>query len=151
MSFFKETKVTYKGKKALLSGYFDAPCLLFDKKDGKPDMGDVRVLDDYYPEKYFVFLTDLSPEERQKILNEQGRPVFAGCVCATFCDDQPKDLARMGYVEIAGEDPLEYDAPCDFVDPSKYVIVKCKACGQKYKVNKNNGYRVAYYKWIKAV
>ena len=51
------------------------------------------------------------------------------------------------YVEIIGEDPIDYEIIDDYADSSKYATVKCKSCGKLYKVNRNPGYRTSFFKW----
>ena len=69
------------------------------------------------------------------------------CVCSLFIDDGPNSMLLQEYVEIIGEDPLDYVTMGDYVDSSKYAIVKCKTCGKRYKFNKNSGYRKSFFKW----
>ena len=43
----QKNNVIYRNRKAVLMGYFDTLCLLFDKKDGKPDFGEIKVIENY--------------------------------------------------------------------------------------------------------
>ena len=52
----KEIEIVFRGRNAILTMYFDAAVLLFDKVEPKPEWSDLRLLDDYYPQKYALFL-----------------------------------------------------------------------------------------------
>lgn len=144
----QKLNVIYNNRKAILTGYFDSKCLLFDKKDGKPEFVGLRVIDDYPEGYYCVFFSQIPIEERRKIKLENGNLLMQDCVCSLFIDDGPNSKLLQDYVEIIGEDPLDYVTMGDYADSSKYAIVKCKTCGKRYKVNKNSGYRKSFFKWV---
>ena len=62
---YQKLNVIYKDRKAVLTGYFDQICLFFDKKDGMPDMGNIKVSDNY-DEGYHVFFSRLPIEEKKR-------------------------------------------------------------------------------------
>ncbi len=139
--------VIYKGRKAVIFRYFDSVCLLFDKKDGEVNLRNVTVLDDYPEGYYCVFFSQISIEERKQIRSNDGEPLFMDCVCSLFIDDRPNSPLLNEYIEILGDDPIDYETMDEFADPSQYVTVKCKTCGRIYKVNRNMGYRSSFFKW----
>ena len=75
----KKYNVIFKDRKAVLTGYNDQICLLFDKKDGVLDLGDIKVLDNYPEGSYCVFFSSLSMEERKQITLDNGDPLFKDC------------------------------------------------------------------------
>ena len=145
----QQYNVIYNNMKAILTGYFDSKCLLFDKKDGKPDFSDLRVIDNYPEGYYCIFFSQIPVKERKKIRLGNGNLLMKDCVCSLFFDDRPNSTLLQDYVEIVCDDPLDYETVGDYADPSKYAIVKCKICGKTYKVNKNSGYRTSFFKWEK--
>ena len=143
----EKLNVIFHNRNAVLTGYFDSACLLFDKKDGGLNIGDIPVLDDY-PTGYFcVLFAQLPIEERKQIRLENGTMLLQDCVCSLIADDKPNNPLLKEYVEIIGDDPIDYKAPDEFADSSKYATVKCKCCGKIYKVNRNAGYRSSFFKW----
>ena len=52
----KNTDVMFRGRKAILTCYFDAACLLFDRRKLKPKWEDLKLIDRYYSKKYVLFL-----------------------------------------------------------------------------------------------
>ena len=139
--------VVFHNRKAVLCGYFDQACLLFDKKDGKPDLGNIKVIDDYPKGNYCVLFSHLPVEERKQIRLENSEPLSRDCVCSLFLDDKPNSSLLKDYIEILGDDPIDYEVLDDYADPSNYATVKCKVCGKMFKVNRNPGYRTSYFKW----
>ena len=142
--------VIYNNRKAILTSYFDSKCLLFNIKDGKPDFGGLHVTDNYPEGYYCVFFSQIPIEERKKIRLDTGKPLMQNCVCSLFIDDRPNSSLLRDYVEIIGDDPIDYKTIGDYADSSKYAMVKCKACGKTYNVNRNSGYRTSFFKWEKA-
>ena len=63
----KKTDVIFRNRKAILTGYFDAACLLFDMREKKPKWEDLKLIDDYYPKKYFLFFTHIPCNERLQL------------------------------------------------------------------------------------
>ena len=145
----KEIEVVFRGRNALLTKWFDATCLLFDKEHLKPDWDDLKLLDDYYPGKYFLFLNNIPVSERSQITYTDGKPIFEKCYCEFFFIGQetPKKLSEEGYIDIIGKDPFDYSKSFEFTDPKVFAHVICKKCGTKYKVNIHPGYRVSYPEW----
>ena len=80
---WKITNVIFRGREAILTRYFDATCLLFDKGGNKPEWEDIKLIDDYYPEKYFLFFTQISCNERVEIKSPEGKDLF-DCYCESF-------------------------------------------------------------------
>lgn len=142
-----EYNVIYNNKKAILTGYFDSKCLLFDMKDGKPDFVGIKIMENYPEGYYCVFFSQIPIEERMKIRLDNGQLLMQECVCSLFFDDRPNSPLLQEYVEIIGEDPIDYESMGDYADSSKYATVKCKICGKVYRVNKNSGYRTSFIKW----
>ena len=142
----KKYNVIFKDRKAVLTGYNDQICLLFDKKDGVLDLGDIKVLDNYPEGSYCVFFSSLSMEERKQITLDNGDPLFKDCECSLIFDDKPNSDLLKDYIEIT-DDTIEYYVPDLLFDPSKYATVKCKNCGKKYKVNRKMGYRSSFFEW----
>ena len=141
--------VIFKDRKAVLTRYFDSVCLLFDKNDGEPDLGSIKVIDDY-PEGFFcVFLSQIPVEERKKIQMENKKSLMNECVCSLFIDDRPNSPLLNEYIEILSDD-LEYDSLDEFSDPLKYAKVRCKTCSKIFKVNKRMGYRSSFFEWTDA-
>ena len=139
--------VIYNNRKAILTGFFDSKCLLFDMKDGKPDFIGFKIIENYPDGYYCVFFSQIPIEERMKIRLDNGQLLMQECVCSLLFDDRPNSPLLRDYVEIIGDDPIDYDSMGDYADPSKYAIVKCKTCGKVYRVNKNSGYRTSFFKW----
>ena len=141
--------VIFRNRKAILTSYFDAGCLCFSKRERKPAWKDIKILDKYYPDMYFMFLNHITPEERMEIMFPDGSSLFGGCICESYrlAQDTPASLNEKGLVEIIGDDPLEYDIDNEYVDEKKTAHVKCLRCGKEYLVNKKCGYRVAYPCW----
>lgn len=144
---YQKLNVIYKDRKAVLTGYFDQICLFFDKKDGMPDMGNIKVSDNY-DEGYHVFFSRLPIEERKKIQLENKEPLFKDCVCSLIIDDRPDSDLLSDHVEIIGDDPIDHEVTDEFADFDKYATVKCRSCGKVFKVSRNMGYRSAYYRWM---
>ena len=142
-----EYNVIYNNKKAILTGYFDSKCLLFDMKDGKPDFDGIKIIENYPEGYYCVFFSQIPIEERMKIRLDNGQLLMQECVCSLFFDDRPNSPLLQEYVEIIGDDPIDYESMGDYADSSKYATVKCKICGKVYRVNKNSGYRTSFIKW----
>lgn len=142
-----EYNVIYNNKKAILTGYFDSKCLLFDMKDGKPDFVGIKIIENYPEGYYCVFFSQIPIEERMKIRLDNGQLLMQECVCSLFFDDRPNSPLLQEYVEIIGDDPIDYESMGDYADSSKYATVKCKICGKVYRVNKNSGYRTSFIKW----
>ena len=143
--------VMFRGRKAILSAYFDAACLLFDKRERKPKWEDLELIDDYYKGKYFLFFTHIPCEERIQITRPDGSSLF-GCYCESFplTQDLPKKLSENGFVEIIGEDPFDYRMTGEgylYNDPNVYAHIRCKKCAGRHKVHMHDGYRVTYPKW----
>lgn len=140
-------QVSYNGRKAILTAYFDQECLMFNKLDGIPPFDDKKIFEyPDHPDEYVVYTSSMSIEERRDILFQDSDG--NNCICKIFGKgDLPRELAGKGYVTIIGNDPLEYDKDNEFINSGKTVNVQCNACGQKYKVNKAFGYRSAYYNW----
>ncbi len=145
-------KVIYNGREAELSRYFDLECLLFDTAGGKPPFGD-EVIRQYpdMPDKYVVYLGNLSIEDRNNIKDikdiDESDSAIGECICKNFgTGDSPHLLAQKGLIEIIGEDPLEYDKG-DFASSIPKAHVRCLACGQEYRVNIKQGYRTSYFNW----
>ncbi len=143
----QKNTVIYRNRKATLMGYFDTLCLLFDKKDGKLKLEDIKVIENYPKGYHCIFFSQIPIEERRQIRFEDGKTLVQDCVCSLFIDDRPNSPLLEDYVEMIGEDPIDYEILDDYVDPSKYAIVKCKSCGKTYKVNRNPGYRTSFFKW----
>ena len=142
-----EYNVIYNNKKAILTGYFDSKCLLFDMKDGKPDFVGIKIIENYPEGYYCVFFSQIPIEERMKIRLDNGQLLMQECVCSLFFDDRPNSPLLQEYVEIIGDNPIDYESMGDYADSSKYATVKCKICGKVYRVNKNSGYRTSFIKW----
>ena len=138
--------VIFRNRKAILTGYFDTLCLLFDMKDGKPDIG-IEVMENYPKGYYCVFFMQIPVEERKQIRFEDGKPLLQDCVCSLIIDDKPNSPLLKGYVEMIGDDPIDYVIIDDHADPEKCATVKCLSCGKVYKVNRNPGYRTSFFKW----
>ena len=149
LDFQKEIEVVFRGRNALLTTYFDAACLLFDKYLPQPEWDDLKLLDDYYPGKYFLFFDHIPVSERKQIKHIDGSPVFINCYCESFLVGQetPKKLSEEGYIDIIGEDPLDYSKSFEFANPNIFAHAICKNCGKKFKVNIHHGYRVSYPVW----
>ena len=143
----QKNNVIYRNRKAILMGYFDTLCLLFDMKDGKPDFGEVKVIENYPEGYYCVFFMQLPIEERKQIRFEDGKTLLQDCVCSLIIDDKPNSPLLKDYVEMIGDDPIYYEILDDYADPSEYATVKCRSCGKTYKVNRNPGYRTSFFKW----
>lgn len=148
----KNTEVIFRGRKAVLTGYFDAACLLFDKHDPRPEWEDLAITDDYYDGKYFLFFTNIPCNERTHIKYPDGSALFEHCYCASFLigEDLPKNLCDQGYIDIIGDDPLDYrmtDEGYIYNRPDVYAHTQCKKCGKRYKVHIHDGYRLSYPKW----
>ena len=143
----QKNNVIFRNRKATLMEYFDTLCLLFDKKDGKLDFGEIKIIENYPRGYHCVFFSQIPVEERRQIRFDDGRPLLQGCVCSLFIDDKPNSPLLDEYVEIIGEDPIDYEIIDDYADSSKYATVKCKSCGKLYKVNRNPGYRTSFFKW----
>ena len=60
--------VIYNNRKAILTGFFDSKCLLFDMKDGKPDFIGFKIIENYPDGYYCVFFSQIPIEERMKIV-----------------------------------------------------------------------------------
>ena len=151
IDWLKKTDVIFRGRKAVLTGYFDASCLLFDIHEKKPKWEDLKLIDDYYPEKYFLFFTHIPCNERMQIKLPDGSSLL-DCYCESFLftQDLPKDLSEKDYIEIIGEDPFDYRMTGEgyrYNRTDVYAHTKCKRCGKKYKVHFYDGYRLTYPKW----
>ncbi|GEM_PF-5314172 len=147
----KHTDVIFRSRKAILTGYFDAACLLFDRRIIKPKWKDLKLIDDYYPKKYVLLFAHIPCNERMQITLSDGSDLF-DCYCESFLisQDLPKDLSEQGYIEIIGEDPFDYRMTGEGYRYNRidvYAHTKCKRCGRKYKVHFHDGYRVTYPKW----
>ena len=116
-------------------------------KDGKPDFIGFKIIENYPDGYYCVFFSQIPIEERMKIRLDNGQLLMQECVCSLLFDDRPNSPLLRDYVEIIGDDPIDYDSMGDYADSSKYAIVKCKTCGKVYRVNKNSGYRTSFFKW----
>ncbi|MBQ8928067.1 MAG: hypothetical protein IJ055_07325 [Oscillospiraceae bacterium] len=146
----KGTDVVFRGRKAILAAYFDAACLLFDRRE-KPKWEDLKLIDKYYPKKRFLFFSNIPCRERMEITRPDGRRLF-GCYCESLPlgQDLPRDLCREGLIEILGEDPFDYEMTGEGYrknDPNVYAHVRCNACKTRYRVHFHDGYRVSYPKW----
>ena len=144
----KEIEIVFRGRNAILTMYFDAAILLFDKAEQKPEWSDLKLLDDYYPKKYALFLDNIPVGERCQIKYADGNSVFERCYCESFILGQatPKKLSEEGFIDIL-EDPFDYSKSFEFADSDVFAHVVCKKCGTKFKVNIHPGYRVSYPKW----
>ena len=107
----------------------------------------LKIIENYPRGYHCVFFSQIPVEERRQIRFDDGRPLLQGCVCSLFIDDKPNSPLLDEYVEIIGEDPIDYEIMDDYADSSKYATVKCKSCGKLYKVNRNPGYRTSFFKW----
>lgn len=151
IDLLKNTDVIFRSRKAILTGYFDAACLLFDRREKKPEWEDLKLIDDYYPKKYFLFFTNIPCNERLQIKLPDGSSLL-DCYCESFLftQDLPKNLSQEGYIEIIGEDPFDYRMTGEgyrYNRTDVYAHTKCKRCGRKYKVHFHDGYRLTYPKW----
>lgn len=147
----KGVDVVFRGRNAVLAAYFDAACLLFDKREKKPQWDDLNLIDDYYKGKYFLFFTHIPCRERMEIRRPDGTGLF-GCYCASFLlgQDLPRDLCKDGDIEIIGEDPFDYRMTGEgyrYNSTDVYAHVKCTRCGTGYQVHMHDGYRLCYPKW----
>lgn len=145
------SKVLYCGREAVFTRYFDFECLKFKKVDGKPNFDDKYICEyDDLPDEYVVYFWSIPMENRKNIkfvdADEAGDK---RCICRLLgrCD-APKDAVQNGFVELIGEDPLEYEKG-DFASSNKYANVRCLSCGCEYKINIVLGYRTSYYNWEK--
>ena len=92
IDLLKNTDVIFRGRAAILTCYFDAACLLFDKNEKKANWEDIKLIDDYYPEKYFLFFTQIYCNERVEIKSPEEKDLF-DCYCESFLftQDLPKN------------------------------------------------------------
>lgn len=146
-----DNKVLYYGREAYVCSFFDSDCLKFKKSEGKPCFDD-NAIHEYkdFPDEYIVYLDSLSIEDRLNIqyLDENEAQK---CFCKRLGrSDSPYKMSKNGIIEIIGDDPLDYEALPDFVDPGKFAIVKCSKCGCNYRVNMKSGYRTSYFNWVQA-
>ena len=151
IDLLKKTDVIFRGREAILTGYFDAACLLFDKREKKPEWEDLKLIDDYYPKKYFLFFTDIPCDERLQIKLLHGNELL-DCYCESFLftQDLPKDLSEKDYIDIIGEDPFDYRMTGEGYRYNRmdvYAHTICKRCGRKLKVHFHDGYRLTYPRW----
>ena len=72
----------YNNRKAILTGFFDSKCLLFDMKDGKPDFIGFKIIENYPDGYYCVFFSQIPIEERMKIRLDNGQLLMQECVCS---------------------------------------------------------------------
>lgn len=148
----KGVDVIFRARKAVLSAYFDAACLLFDKRDPEPVWTDLKVIDNYYPGKYLLFFTNIPCADRMRIKLPDGTPLFKDCYCESFLlgEDLPRDLSQAGLIEIIGEDPFDYRMTGEgyrYNSPDVFAHVRCKSCGRKLKVHIHDGHRLSYPRW----
>ena len=139
----QKNNVIFRNRKATLMGYFDTLCLLFDKKDGKLDFGEIKILENYPRGYHCVFFSQIPVEERRQIRFDDGRPLLQGCVCSLFIDDKPNSPLLDEYVEIIGEDPIDYEIIDDYADdyyknyPQKQISKKRPRSYSASKIKNN--------------
>ena len=102
----QKNNVIFRNRKATLMGYFDTLCLLFDKKDGKLDFGEIKIIENYPRGYHCVFFSQIPVEERRQIRFDDGRPLLQGCVCSLFIDDKPNSPLLDEYVLTHRSMPL---------------------------------------------
>ena len=151
IDLLKKTDVIFRGREAILTGCFDAACLLFDRHDKKPKWEDLKLIDKCYPEKYLLFFMNIPCNERLQIKCPDGSGLL-DCYCESFLfsQDLPRDLSNDGYAEIIGEDPFDYRMTGEgyrYNQTDVFAYIKCKRCGRRYKVHMHYGYRLIYPKW----
>ena len=99
----QKNNVIYRNRKAILMGYFDTLCLLFDMKDGKPNVGDIKVIENYPKGYYCVFFMQLPIEERKQIridyeiLDDHADPSEYATVKCRSCGKTYKVNRNPGY------------------------------------------------------
>ena len=91
IDLLKKTDVIFRGREAILTGYFDAACLLFDAREKKPKWEDLKLIDDYYPKKFFLFFTNIPCSERLQLKRPDGSNLL-DCYCESFLFTQ--DLCK---------------------------------------------------------
>lgn len=147
----EDVHVMYQGRKAVLTSFYDAVCLLFPLADGKPDFPEEQLLryEQHFPGMYVVYLRNLSVKDRMTIKKEDGRPLYETCICETYgAGDMPKRLVQEAAVALVGEDLLarEYSKG-EFFDCQAATRVRCLFCGKTYQVTLQMGYRSPFHVW----